>query len=112
MQRQWAFRVAACLYLGMAALLVLMLLLAPWVSQRTISFGFYLVGVALTTVPLALGVWSERVYKGRYAPSHKHIFAGALPAVALGPLAQNLLLSVVFLVPLVFVAAGWHASRK
>lgn len=112
MRRHWTFRVAAYLYFGIAALVSLALLLAPWVAQRPVPFGFYLVGAVLTAVPIALGVWSERVYKGRYSPSQNHISAGTLPAIALGPLSQNLVVSAVFLIPLLFVVAGWHASRE
>ena len=112
MRRHWTFRVAAYLYFGIAALVSLALLLAPWVVQRPVTFGFYLLGAVLTAVPVTLGIWSERVYKGRYAPSQKHISAGTLPALALGPLSQNLVVSAVFLIPLLFVVAGWHASRE
>jgi hypothetical protein len=110
-RRHWAFRVAAYLYFGMAALMLLALVLAPWLANRPYTLAVYLVGAALASVPLALGIWSNRAYRGGVVPSRLQIAVSAAP-MSLGPLSQNLVVSAVLLVPLLFVAAGWHASQE
>jgi uncharacterized membrane protein YwaF len=112
MRNPAAYRIAACLYFGIAALLALALLLAPWVAERPVSFKFYAFALALMAVPLALGFCAECVYRGRYKPSQRLTYFCALPAISLGPLSQSYVVSAVFLLPLIFVAAGWHASRR
>ena len=111
MRRHWTFRVAAVLYLGMAGLLLLALLVAPWVANRPVTASVYIAGALLAAVPVGLSVWTERVYRGLSARSRLHIAVSAAP-VSLGPLTQNLFVSAVLLVPLVLVAAGWHASHE
>lgn len=112
MRRHWTFRAAAWSYLVIAALMFLAVALAPWLAIRRITTGLYVVGALFIAVPLALGLWSDRVFRGRSAVSYAYLYAGVLPVTALGPLGGGFFFSIVFGVPLLFLVVGWQRCRR
>lgn len=99
------FLAAAWIYFAYAVLFLLAVVLAPWLTERQLTFGLVAVGCAFIGVTSGLGAWSWQVAKERRKASATFFSIAMLPVV-LGGLAPGFTTSIIFGVPFSLVAWG------
>jgi hypothetical protein len=112
MRRHRGYQLAAFAYFALATVLALTVLLAPFLADQSVATGFYVLGTGMAALPLWLGVWSLRVFRGTLAPTFKLFYLGLLPIAFIGPFTKGFLFSFAFGLPFLFLVIAYRSPSN